>query len=393
MNASPDNNAPLSFKVRHGGTRPSIITGNTGHTVMRVEAWQLPGHLREAVITEGDHGDAWRVTSDEGLHLKGTDLAPFPFGFFNAGVQADVIRRISTCAAAADVAISALDLQVDSAYGLTGSFAQGTARGDADAGTLRITLASNATHETIRGVIDAALAASPALAMLRAPVACRFALYVNGQRQRLDGLTEAATIDAQDPLQTYPEGPRPLVEDGGEDAVVKTTTQEAGTPQLAGAGGNGRVVRHVTGRAHRMGSTRRSEVESWLQFSGASHFIFRSDDGAAAVAPSGLGLLSAGLAFCYMTQLSRYIEHLPALAAFQTMRGARLVQYTPYAVNENGQAVSEYIDTHVFLDGDTPDAPHAELVTLAARMCFLRAAAAAALPPQLIVVHNGMPLA
>ena len=142
-----------------------------------------------------------------------------------------------------------------------------------------------------------------------------------------------------------------------------------------------------------MGATGRSEIESWLQFSGASHFIFRSDDGAAAVAPTGLGLLSAGLAFCYMTQLSRYIEHLPALAVFQKMRGARLVQYTPYAVNGTGQAMSEYIDTHVFLDGDGRGAPHAELVTLAARMCFLRAAAAATLPPQLILVHNATALA
>ena len=57
------------------------------------------------------------------------------------------------------------------------------------------------------------------------------------------------------------------------------------------------------------------------------------------------------------------------------------------------QRYGEYIDTQVFLDGDTPDAPHAELVTLAARMCFLRAAAAATLPPQLILVHNATPLA
>ena len=35
MSKSPDNHAPLSFKVRHGGVRPAIITGNTGHKVMR----------------------------------------------------------------------------------------------------------------------------------------------------------------------------------------------------------------------------------------------------------------------------------------------------------------------------------------------------------------------
>ena len=59
-----------------------------------VEARKLAGHQKEAVVHEGSAGSRWRLASDEGKHLTGTDLAPFPLGFFNAGLHGDVMGRI-----------------------------------------------------------------------------------------------------------------------------------------------------------------------------------------------------------------------------------------------------------------------------------------------------------
>ena len=77
---------PLGFKVRDGDTRASVVlgaNGTTGRDVFKVEARHLSGcHQKEAVVTEGRHGSAWRMVSDEGVHIKGDDLAPFSTGIF-----------------------------------------------------------------------------------------------------------------------------------------------------------------------------------------------------------------------------------------------------------------------------------------------------------------------
>ena len=54
----------------------------------------------------------------------------------------------------------------------------------------------------------------------------------------------------------------------------------------------------------------RIKWSSYDLWSARIHPEFVSDEGEAGVAPRGLALLSAGIAFCYMTQLSRYIENM-----------------------------------------------------------------------------------
>jgi hypothetical protein len=58
-----------------------------------------------------------------------------------------------------------------------------------------------------------------------------------------------------------------------------------------------------------------------------------SDEGTGNTAPCGLALLSTAIAFCYMTQLSRYIENIK-----MNIRGVRLVQLNPYVAGSNAAA-------------------------------------------------------
>ena len=68
---------PLGFKTRNGSQRPGVILGASGRDIFKVEARHLSGsHQKEAVVTEGEHGSSWRMVSDEGVHIKGDDLAP-----------------------------------------------------------------------------------------------------------------------------------------------------------------------------------------------------------------------------------------------------------------------------------------------------------------------------
>ena len=82
-----------------------------------------------------------------------------------------------------------------------------------------------------------------------------------------------------------------------------------------------------------------------------------------------------------MTQLSRYIENMK-----MNIRSVRLVQFNPLV--SGPMAAVEPIDTHLFLDGEAPDETHVQLLTIAARTCYLHAAAKTPTEPNLRIFHN-----
>ncbi|MGH6954369.1 MAG: hypothetical protein ACREGL_09315, partial [Alphaproteobacteria bacterium] len=116
---------PLAFKVNAGERVASVLAGAPGKDVFRVEARAMGAHQKEALITEGDGGATWRVASDEGPYLHGSDLAPFPLGFFNAGLQAELLHRLLARAAAHGVQLDAVAVDLDNRYAFEGSFHKG----------------------------------------------------------------------------------------------------------------------------------------------------------------------------------------------------------------------------------------------------------------------------
>src|SRR5262245_3990568 len=200
---------PRAFRPRPR-RRPSPLRG-VGRDMIKVEARQMAGHQKEAVVTEGEDGSAWRLTSDEGKHLRGTDLAPFPLGFFNAGLQSDLCGRIRTLAASRNIPLDRIEIRATNHYWLTGSFIHGTGEGHAEAPDIDIRVTSGAATETIEALLAAAMDASPAIAFLRTPLSGNaFALYVNGRRRKVDGVAASASADVRDPYLAYAHPPRPL---------------------------------------------------------------------------------------------------------------------------------------------------------------------------------------
>lgn len=129
---------PLAFKVAQGTRRSPLLAGQAGADVFRVDARALGAHQKEAVVHEGSGGSAWRLTSDEGAYLKGSDLAPFPLGFYNAGLQADFLNRLACLARARGMALHGVQLELDNAYAFSGSFLKGDGRGTAYPAKLRL---------------------------------------------------------------------------------------------------------------------------------------------------------------------------------------------------------------------------------------------------------------
>jgi uncharacterized OsmC-like protein len=373
---------PLGFKLRQGSG------GADGRQTIKVEARQMAGHQKEAVVT--DRTGAWRLASDEGKHLRGTDLAPFPLGFFNAGLQSDLYGRLGALAAARGIALDDVEVSVVNHYWLTGSFIQGTGEGHAEAPDIDIRVRSNnnsnnSSRGAIESLVAAALDASPAIALVRAPVTGNsFALYVNGRRRDVQGVTNSPAPDAADPYRSYTRAPRPLA-GGRPDLIEKTGRQEPGASQPAAPTVDGKLIRNIHGEGRRRGDGL-FETETWLGLPGCSHFRLLSDETDGGAAPSGLALLSAGISFCYMTQLSRYIENMK-----MNIRRVRLVQFNPYLTGD--KAAAEPIDTHLFLDGEAPEETHLKLLTIAARTCYLHAAANTPVEPKVRIVYNGSPIA
>jgi hypothetical protein len=370
---------PLAFRLRRG---PSLRS-ESGRLVIKVEARQMSGHQKEAVATEGADGSAWRLTSDEGKHLRGTDLAPFPLGFFNAGMQSDLYGRIRSLAAAREIALDKIQIRVVNHYWLTGSFIHGTGEGHAEAPDIDVLVQSGAATNEVTDLVAAAMDASPAIAFLRGALARNsFALYINGRRRPVAGIPDSPGADAGDPYRVYAHAPRPLDPNPRRDLIEKTGRVEQGTPEPASATVTNKLIRNVFGEGASGGGDGTYETDTWLGMPGASHFKLASDESEHGHAPRGLTLLSAGIAFCYMTQLARYIENMK-----MNIHGVRLVQFNPYVAGPG--AAADPIDTHLFLNGEAAEETHLQLLTIAARTCYLHAASKTPVEPKLRVVHNG----
>lgn len=379
---------PLGFRVEAGDRRAALLGAKAGRASYVVEARKLDLHQKEAVVRQGDGGSRWRVASDEGKHLKGTDLAPFPLGFFNAGLQADLMGRIAALANARGVAIDGLGIELGNAYSMTGSFFRGDGEGFAEPAEIRVELSADAGR--VAELVDDAVAASPALAAMSMPLRNTFAVYVNGRRRAVETMAPSPEESAPDPFATWRERPAP--EPGGSpDAIRKTGAVRTGTVEPAPAGTKTRIVRIVRGIGRAIEPDGLTETDTWLELPGMSHFALRSDERPEGgdAAPSGLALLSAGIAFCFMTQLDRYIEHMKF-----DIGGVRLVQRCPYMLNEDAgrlRGAAGPVDTHLFVNGREDDETCERLMRIAARTCYLHATLAAALDPVVSVEDSRPP--
>jgi uncharacterized OsmC-like protein len=331
----------------------------------------MAGHQKEAIVHEGVGGPRWRLTSDEGKHLNGADAAPFPLGFFNAGLHTELHSRLAALAAAQGLDPGTPDLLIRNFYWMTGSFAKGTGEGFGDPSEIIL----KGGPDLLPDLLDEAVNASPAFDALRRPLQNTFALYVNGRREDTPGMTPSTAQNAPDPYMTYhtPPAPRDKVT---PDLIRKSGVVEEGEIKPAPVGTDTRIIRTVAGKS-RLVDKGNIETDTWLEMPGVTHFTIQGGIGPNnRRAPSGLALISAGVAFCYLTQLSRYIEHLKL-----DINGVRLVQYSPFSSDGTGRAGP--VDTHLFLNGRADTETHAKLLRVAARTCYLHATLSAELPPVL----------
>lgn len=353
---------PLAFPVLDPDPgRPGIVAP-TGR--VRVVARALEGMQKEALVRCGKEGRAWRLVSDEGPYLEGTDLAPFPLAFFTTGLTAAYFSALAGSPGADALLNAGLRLVVDSRYTMAGSALKGTMQGDALCPQLRVE-APDPEPSLTRALDDFPIARWLSRAWRE-----EFALSVNGTRveagllPEFSGAREAAPRDFDHVRPPDPGGFLP-------DIVTKLTSAEAISGVEGGAGSSLEREQKRTIHVRGIGTLRPEglvEVRIELFRPIGSSFRFLAAPALPSAderAPSAETYLAAGVAFCFLTQLGRY-----ARIVRKPLDDYRIIQ--DMAIGEgNG---NEPIRTQLFIETAENGDYGATLIRMGAQTCFLHAA-------------------
>jgi len=383
---------PLVFKALSSG-----IGGEA--TDVRTEVRALGGMQKEALVRAAD-GPAWRMVSDEGPYLNGTDLAPFPLAFFTAGTQLSLLATVARAARARDVPLARLRVVQDNRYTMSGSFLRGDAIGGAMPVEAVVEVDSAAPPAAVRRLVEISAAEYPAHPLLRDPLRNAFSLLHNGRRQEL-----GQELAPADPGGVTDPGPRlealyPAPANTFLPEIIRRVEAASVVHGVEGGAGSSlkaeqRRTLHVRGEA-RLTEGLQMEAQVRLLKPIGSTFCFRADEtpalGGAGLAPPPLAYVSAGVGFCYMTQLGRYahIEQWP-------LDSYAIVQDNAYgsvgALADGGlRSSATPFRTHVFVRSGQSDAEARRLVVVGERTCFLHAAMRGAFPSRVRIELNGSPL-
>ena len=159
-----------------------------------------------------------------------------------------------------------------------------------------------------------------------------------------------------------------------EDQLI--IVRKTGGPAETGAGGVGlqteqkRTVRVFTECTLREDGIKSIEVQCISP--AGSKFELLSDNSRAAGglerAPSGLAYLSAGVAFCFMTQIGRYAQ-----ITKQDLKNYRIIQDTGFRLAQDCEPDATAVETLVCLDtGETRD-KSIQLVRMSEQTCYIHA--------------------
>jgi len=316
---------PLAFRVAQDCEEPDAV-------VVHARTMGV-GHQKEALVYDGRAGAVWRLTSDEGPNLKGTDLAPFPLAFLNAALGAEVISALQSAAVG-----PALQTQVEvrNRYRFQGSFFSGTGQGSAIGTEIVFPLRADAS--ATRESIEQMVSRSVLFGYLSQPLRNTFALHVNGRPVEVTRVSASTAPTQRDPFLIHRTVPVPAPGAWERDAIQAM-------PPLP------------------WDASRQRPKSLVLPMSRANRFAFVSDP-AGRSEPSPHALFAAGVAFCYLTQYLRYIEY-----RHYDVQQVRIVQRMPLAAG----AIVMPVDSHIFITAREDQAVIQALLEIAENTCYAHA--------------------
>ncbi len=381
---------PLAFRVRGDSFESDSMPGRGDELAIRLEARALEGMQKEALVYCGPTATTWRMVSDEGPYLNGTDLAPFPLAFYAAGMAFSMLSEIERHAADLRVSISALSLEQHNFYTMQGSAIRGDMLGGAKPSELLVKVKSEAAGDRLVDVVRRAEASSPPQAYMRHVLANTFSLESNGIPVPVEGVHPSPAGRQRDPDRHFDRAQPDDAEAFLPDIISKLETAETLSGVEGGAGSSLKSEQKRTLHVHttaELRADRLREARVRLLKPIGSTFQFVSDE-AGEVAPPSLGYLAAGVGFCYMTQLGRYAQIVK-----QDLPSYRIVQQNRFELVRDARqalaAKAKPVDTQLYVNSKESEQAAQRLLYMGERTCFLHAAMRSEVRSRLQAEING----
>lgn len=379
---------PLCFKTaRPSGIAPAVAQGRL---FVRSFAAALEGMQKQALIASAHDDAVWNMVCDEGPYLNGTDLAPFPLAFFTTGMATSIVMELEALIRRRALNAGAMRLTLDNTYTMEGSALRGTMVG----GALPVCVEVETEHDIGRAVmadlVSQSLQASPAIGLLRDELVSRFALTHNKASLapgRVAGVQPATSAAPFDLLAMA----APTRSDCYADGIIRKLSSADSVFGVEGGAGSSLAAEqkrqlHVRGIAERRADGLLAlQVQLFKPIGSVFHFLADASPafGGSGRAPSGLAYLSAGIAFCFLTQLGRF-----AHIAKQQLDSYGIVQDIRFdspgiSAGTGKPAGAKPVDTHVHVESPESVESIRHLVDMGEQTCFLHAACRTPLKPRM----------
>ena len=374
MNSLEKSGQPLFFRVADGAGTGVLPPADRPGVALRTVARSLSLMQKEALVGSNTTGAVWRLASDEGAYLMGDDLAPCPLSFMTSGMLASFTEQVLVLARRRGIDLEGLRITQDNYYTMEGSALRGTMTGGALPVDLRMEVGSSHGPDVLGTLLRDAVAASPASVLLGKALPSQFALTHNGnevQPRRVGSLGHpieqrlTRCFDRARPAAGEWGG---LVQRNGMSPITDEVTSSAGSSYAS----------DQSRRLHLRGiCTLRPDgvkaIEQHLLNPHGSIFHVLSEEatgaGGQGRAPDAMSFLSAGLAFCFMTQLGRY-----AKIVRKNLTDYSVIQDTGFSWGGAGVApTADAVRTHVYLESTEDDEFARKALDMSEQTCFLHA--------------------
>jgi uncharacterized OsmC-like protein len=369
---------PLIFKVANaadvGLNKPAPRLGEDLRTIVN----SMTIFQKEAVVTSARTGTTWRLASDEGAYLDGTDTAPAPLCFLTVGMVASYMNEITALAKIRNITIDKIRLIQDNYYRMEGSMVRGTMEASAHDVDLEVQIDADADINQLFRLCQDATAASPLNGLMRGKHESLFTLSHNGVELE----TEKAL-----PIGS------PAEEDLGVTLDVVSPEQGDWSQHCVKGGMTPKHEHSVSGKSssltdkqnrllHLRGicTLRPDGIKEIVQHLYNPHgSVFRllseegKENGGQGRAPDATSYISAGIGFCFMTQFGRYAKmNKKDLSAYRIIQDSHFtLGGASGGTGEAGKA--EPLETHVYLESNESDEFARTILDVSEQTCFLHA--------------------
>lgn len=365
------------YRVTNADATGLLAPANRKGDAVRTWVRSLSGFQKEALVVSARSGLMWRLVSDEGAYLSGYDAAPCPLSFLTTGMISSYMNEITALAAEQGLEFRKLRIIQNNYYTMRGSMRKRTMTGGALPVELEVEVECDLDDAALNQLVMDAVHASPLNGLMRGVLPSYFTLSKNGVE-----IDPANAVKLEGPAVGDPKGAAP---EAGETDL--TLIERLGTsPEKAVQKGTAKAASSLTDEQDRtlnpaaictLRADGIKEIEQHLYSPRGSVFRFLSEEAPAAGgmgrAPDAVSYISAGIAFCFMTQFGRMasMEKLDLLSY-------SIVQDTHFspggASGGTGRAgEADPVETHVHLVTGEADAVAQDMLDVSEQTCFLHA--------------------